>query len=199
MKKTLLLLPVFLPMLCPVLAQTDQGSWLMGGSAGLDYTVQSSSRIFNVSLSPQTGYFVADNFAVGLRLPLGLQSNFTRNMGTGGVRTENRMLTYRVGIGPFVRYYFGKSAIRPFVNAGTDYQFSRTRVKENYSDGSKEIRLSREDSYSLFGGVGMAYFISQFVGLESQLGYTYFRSDELNKYSRLGLSVGLQIYIPGRF
>ena len=42
----------------------------------------------------------------------------------------------------------------------------------------------------------MAYFISQFVGLETQLSYTYFRSDELNKYSRLGLTVGLQIYIP---
>jgi outer membrane protein W len=95
-----------------------------------------------------------------------------------------------------VRYYFGKSAIRPFINAGTDYQFSRTRIAVN---GSEQARIRVEDSYSISGGAGMAYFISQFVGLESQLGYTYFRSDELNKYSRLGLSVGLQIYIPGKF
>lgn len=196
MKKNLLLLPVFLLMLMPALAQTDQGSWLMGGSAGLDYTVQASSKIFNASLSPQTGYFLADNFAVGLRLPMGLQNNITQNISAGGVESENRTLTYRAGIGPFVRYYFGKSAIRPFVNAGTDYQFARTRIAVN---GSEQVRISTEDSYSVFGGVGMAYFISQFVGLESQLGYTYFRSSELNKYSRLGLSVGLQIYIPRKF
>jgi outer membrane protein W len=196
MKKTLLLLTVFLLMFFPVLAQTDKGSWLMGGSAGLDYTVQTSGRTLNASLSPQTGYFLADNFALGLRLPLGLQSNYTETLSADGIQTENRTLTYRAGIGPFVRYYFGKSAIRPFINAGTDYQFSRTRIAVN---GSEQARIRVEDSYSISGGAGMAYFISQFVGLESQLGYTYFRSDELNKYSRLGLSVGLQIYIPGKF
>jgi outer membrane protein W len=196
MKKTLLLLTVLLLMFFPVLAQTDKGSWLMGGSAGLDYTVQTSGRTLNASLSPQTGYFLADNFALGLRLPLGLQSNYTETLSADGIQTENRTLTYRAGIGPFVRYYFGKSAIRPFINAGTDYQFSRTRIAVN---GSEQARIRVEDSYSISGGAGMAYFISQFVGLESQLGYTYFRSDELNKYSRLGLSVGLQIYIPGKF
>lgn len=193
MKKNVFLLLVLFASLLPAFAQTDEGSWLVGGSAGLDYTVQSGSRAFNASLSPQGGYFVVDNFAVGVRLPLGLQSTFNETTSSLGSDIENRTLTYRAGIGPFVRYYFGKSAIRPFVNAGADYQYSRTREKVNFSD---EPYISNENSYSLFGGAGMAYFISQFVGLETQLTYTYFRSDQLNKYSRLGLNVGLQIYIP---
>ena len=177
----------------PLRAQTDQGSMLVGGSAGLDYTVQSGNRAFNASLSPQGGYFVIDNFAMGLRVPLGLQSSTSRTANPSGGDVESNTLTYRAGIGPFLRYYFGKSAIRPFVNGGADYQYSRTREKDDFSERN---RIQRQDSYSIFGGAGMAYFISQFVGLETQLGYTYFRSTELNKYSRLGLTVGLQIYIP---
>ncbi len=189
-------LPLVLACLCLSLhAQTDQGSMLVGGSAGLDYTVQSDDKVFNASLSPQGGYFVIDNFAVGLRIPMGLQNSTSRSSPSPDSEIETRTLTYRVGIGPFVRYYFGKSAIRPFINGGADYQYSRTREKDNASTG---VIIQRQDSYSIFGGVGMAYFISQFVGLESQLGYTYFRSDQLNKYSSLGLTVGLQIYIPQR-
>ncbi len=192
MKNTLL--PLVLFCLCLSLhAQTDQGSMLVGGSAGLDYTVQSNNKVFNASLSPQGGYFVVDNFAVGLRIPLGLQSISSKAAASSGSEIESNTLTYRVGIGPFARYYFGKSAIRPFVNAGADYQFSRTREKDSFSE---QRRVQREDSYSIFGGAGMAYFLSTFVGLETQLGYTYFRSGELNRYSRLGLTVGLQIYIP---
>jgi outer membrane protein W len=166
---------------------------LVGGSAGLDYTVRSDDKVFNASLSPQGGYFMVDNFAIGVRMPLGLQSSISRASPSPDSEIETHTLTYRVGIGPFVRYYFGKSAIRPFVNGGADYQYARTRKKVN---SSEEPRIERQDSYSIFGGAGMAYFISQFVGLETQLGYTYFRSGELNKYSSLGLTVGLQIYIP---
>lgn len=190
------LLSLVVACLClPLRAQTDQGSMLVGGSAGLDYTVQSANKVFNASLSPQGGYFLVDNFAVGLRMPLGLQSisSISSAVPNSDATNKTRTLTYRVGVGPFVRYYFGKSAIRPFVNGGADYQYSRTRVKDSYP---AQVRTEREDSYSIFGGAGMAYFISQFVGLETQLGYTYFRSDKLNKYSRLGLTVGLQIYIP---
>jgi len=190
------ILPLVMACLClPLRAQTDQGSMLVGGSASLDYTVQSNNKVFNASLSPQGGYFVIDNFAVGLRMPLGLQSISSKAAASSGSEIESNTLTYRVGIGPFVRYYFGKSAIRPFVNGGADYQYSRTREKDSFSE---QRRVQRQDSYSVFGGAGMAYFISQFVGLETQLSYTYFRSDELNKYSRLGLTVGLQIYIPGK-
>lgn len=189
-------LPLVFACLCLSLhAQTDQGSMLVGGSAGLDYTVRSDDKAFNASLSPQGGYFVIDNFAVGLRIPMGLQNSTSRSSPSPDSEIETRTLTYRVGIGPFARYYFGKSAIRPFINGGADYQYSRTREKDN---ASERVLIQRQDSYSIFGGVGMAYFISQFVGLESQLGYTYFRSDQLNKYSSLGLTVGLQIYIPQR-
>lgn len=189
MKNILLILMAFV-LLLPAYAQTDKGSWLVGSSAALDYRVQASSRTLNTALAPQAGYFILDNLAVGVRLPLGLLHNRTETTTLAGVETLTKTQTYTVGLGPFVRYYFGKSAIRPFINVGGDYRYSRTTEKNNEDETARG-----ENSYSVFGGAGMVFFLRN-IGLETQLGYTYFRSGQLNKYSSLGLNVGLQIYIP---
>ncbi len=173
-------------------AQTDRTSWLVGGNAGLDFTDQANSNSLNISLSPQAGYFVFDNLAVGMTLPFSLIID-KAEVTVDGQITSSKKRTNTVGLGPFVRYYFGQSAIRPFVEAGANYRITSAKTKTAAIETS-----SNESSYSLSGSAGLAYFISSNVGLETKLGYTYFRGDNLNKYSTLGLTVGFQVYLPGK-
>jgi hypothetical protein len=57
-------------------AQTNQGSWLIGGTGGFVSTNQGTlwERHF-ISLSPSAGYFLIDNWAVGLSTSLNLSFN----------------------------------------------------------------------------------------------------------------------------
>lgn len=81
------------------IAQTTQGSMMLGG--GLSFysdTEQANDDYENKGLtfSPNFGYFVSDNLAVGLSLSI---SNSTFD--TGASSTDRNSF----GIGPFVRYY----------------------------------------------------------------------------------------------
>ncbi len=70
-------------------AQTESGTYLLGGNAQFLAT----GDVTVLSLSPNVGYFVADNWALGLRAAL--------------VAVEE---SSSWNIGPFTRYYFGKKA-----------------------------------------------------------------------------------------
>lgn len=74
-------------------AQTEKGTYLLGGNA----TFQTSDGSSAFSLSPNLGYFFIDNFAAGMRLNL----YFT---------DDNNAYA----IGPFARYYFGGNATGKF-------------------------------------------------------------------------------------
>lgn len=90
-----------------ITAQTiDQGTWMIGGSAGF-----SSTKIKNVDdattsldLSPKLGLFIIDDLAVGL----GLSFHSTSSGGTSNSS---------FGLGPFARYYITDPI---FVQAGVD-------------------------------------------------------------------------------
>ena len=67
-------------------AQTEKGTFLLGGSASFQATDGSSIFLFNVN----PGVFIGKNFAVGL------QANIVSSDGSS-----------QWAIGPFARYYFG--------------------------------------------------------------------------------------------
>lgn len=84
-------------------AQTSKGTYLLGGGAGFNST--KGATTWNVS--PNAGYFVIDNLAVGANLD---------------VKDQNTAAGTTFGVGPFVRYYFvslGKAKV--FGNANYAY------------------------------------------------------------------------------
>lgn len=87
-------------------AQTSKGTYLLGGGAGFNSTSASGGgSTTSWNLSPNAGYFVIDNLAIGTSLSV---ADF------GGGTS--------FGFGPFVRYYFtslGKAKV--FGNAGFTY------------------------------------------------------------------------------
>lgn len=85
-------------------AQTSSGNMMVGG--GIDfqstsYQAGSDNDESSVTFSPSFGYFVSDNFAVGLSLALS-----SSRTGTGSGKTVQNIF----GIGPFARYYLGTSS-----------------------------------------------------------------------------------------
>jgi len=149
-------------------AQTEKGDWLVGGTVGFRTNKNNSS----INISPNAGYFFANNFAAGANV----QIDFSK---VGDYKTTD------LGLGPFARYYFEGSTVRPFVTTSFNYLY--TKAKTNLSTSS-------ESGYGWFFGIGAAAFINQNVALESIAGYNYSRYGGVG-YSGFALNVGFQVYI----
>jgi hypothetical protein len=153
--------------------QPENGTYMLGGSAGTGYTLTSGSNSFNISLSPNLGYFFTDNLAIGASLPLSLY-----------IQEDYTNLNY--GFGPFFRYYFGQtSAIMYFVTGS----FGISGYSIKYDDTS-----SSSSGITGKAGVGGTYFLNESIGLEAIFGYTYSKWEESDATSNIRLSLGFQIF-----
>ncbi|HEX8060646.1 MAG TPA: hypothetical protein VF473_06895, partial [Cyclobacteriaceae bacterium] len=92
-------------------AQFNKGRYLVGGSLGFQThankakagsTTTTGSHTTDFSLSPDAGYFIIDNLAVGAALDLGISS--TKDSGSNPGKTSNTS----IGLSPFVRYYLNQ-------------------------------------------------------------------------------------------
>lgn len=179
-----------------VLAQTEKGSILIGGSSSLNFTSLSGkvesgnysgdgSKISSLELSPGAGYFIFNNLAVGVQFSLSSASEKE----IGDKYTESTTMLF-----PFARLYFGKSNIKPFVQAayGPGWQ------KWQYNDNDKE----RENltGYELTGG--LAFFLNRNISFDISLGYasatakfTDYRNVDINSTaSGTGGNIGFSIF-----
>lgn len=155
----------------------QQGNWIVGGSIGsIGYSFEGET--FNVNIMPQAGYFISDGVAIGLTAGGGLQT----------VKDGDNVWNYKVA--PFVRYYFpeGASSTGRFFGQG-DLGISGA------SAGSES-----DTSFAFGINAGYAHFITPNVALEAMAGYNYSKSDVANAKAQtgLGVSVGFQIYLPGK-
>lgn len=155
-------------------AQMQQGSWMLEGSAGLD-----RSRITNLdidekfnpttgfSLHPKVGYFVADNFALGVSGLFG--NSWFRNkdydQNIPNQFKKSNVLTY--GGGLFLRKYMPiNEDLSFFAEAGSEIFWVKPRVVYNEPTGV-ESGLSRR-TLSAQAVLGLQYLISPKVGVHLQ-------------------------------
>ncbi|SDJ95131.1 Outer membrane protein beta-barrel domain-containing protein [Catalinimonas alkaloidigena] len=155
----------------PALAQTEQGSVLLGGNASLQF-----NDPFSITVAPNIGVFVRDNFAIGSALSVSYQESSTSRYTS-------------LGVIPFARLYFGHLPVRPFVMGNVGYSHERSRSKtgpgrqtSTYNRGIANI------------GAGLAYFLSDQVALETTLLYGSYAIREGSRNARLRLNMGFQIY-----
>jgi hypothetical protein len=157
------------------LSQTQKGTLLLGGSAGVQF-----SDPFSVNFNPNVGVFVLDKLAIGSSL----SSYFS---------SETRYRYSQLGIGPFVRYYFGEKKLQYFVLA--DVGLYRNWYKVDNPPFEERRQVS--NFWNARAGLGAVYFITQQIGLEATL---YYRINDSpgsdNSDSNLFLNFGLQIYLP---
>lgn len=168
------------PTSAPVAIEAIQaGNWMVGGSLG-SAAFNLSTGTFQLNLQPSAGYFISNQIALGSQAILGLTAY------EGGTN-----FTY--GLAPFGRYYFREGA------RASGRWFGEVTAGIS---GSSLVDSESDDVFSLlFGlGVGYAHFVGENVALEGKAGYTFTEADIVNSTisSGLGITLGFQIYLPGR-
>ena len=149
--------------------QTEKKSVYAGGGFALR-TGEGSSQF---SLNPTIGYFFADNFALG-----GTVSYDGQKL---GAVTNNSF-----GIGPFARYYFGKTATKPF--AVTEFDFLSTTAKQANASTIKT------NGTRFLIGLGFAAFINETVAVEGITGYSYANFKDADGSGGFVLRLGFGLY-----
>jgi hypothetical protein len=152
-----------------VFAQTDKGDWLVGGLLQLNTAKNSTSFEF----SPNAGYFVLDNFAVGAKLVTAYEQLGDLNITS-------------FGFGPFARYYFSEKKIKPFFAADFDVQNQKFKTS---------LGSVTENAFNYFLGGGAAFFITDNVAVEGLLGLRHTKVKEEEGNGGLNFRVGFQVYI----
>ncbi len=218
MKKSTLLTVVSIAICVGSLkAQTNQGNVLVGVSSTLSLTGQSSdlmnigyssvklksdadgfeesdpNKVITINLSPRFGYFVVDNFAVGLDLNIAALSD---KSGEYGGKTTETLLS----AGPFVRYYFPTSKVLPYLEIGGSFGTIKSKIKDFDFTEDEEFK----SGVMMFGGgVGLAAPLGERVVLDVLAGYSSFTEkdkennddNERTVFNTLGLKLGLTIFL----
>ncbi|MDE3144699.1 MAG: outer membrane beta-barrel protein [Bacteroidota bacterium] len=168
MKKILLSLAIIFIALSTQ-AQTEKGTWLLGGSASFSSTkATNSSAVRNSTVSPVAGYFINNNLALGAGI--NLQSI------TGGYSSFS--------VAPFVRYYF--------LPIGTN---AKLFGNGSFGYGSYKYGGSSSNSMTTWElSAGPAFFLSKNVAVEFALAYGSTDVPYYDTSKTISLKIGFQIH-----
>lgn len=184
-----------LALFASVNAQTEKGSWVIGGSTTLGFNSSKETykangqsadgaTITTIAVTPSVGYFVANNIAVGV--DLGVASITQKEDG-------DKVTTSTFSVMPTGTYYFkGASNIIPYLGVGVGYQ----TAKQDF--GSDDLTIS---GLAYKGKGGVVFLLNQTVGID--LGLTYlgtngkvkdFEEVKVNT-STIGGTVGISVFL----
>lgn len=197
---------------------TQRGNFMIGSSMGFSISkssidIQSNTgsvqgdggRASQFNLSPSIGYFLGQNFVMGIGMDW-LRTTSTAGVDLGGdvaaaaVRSENDNLLF----GPFMRYYVPSGENKAyFLDATVGFGNSRNQFVEN-----NETQIIDNSLLSIGVGPGFTIFASDGIALEALVKYNFAKSDsqinvgEISRTSvtwtnALDFSVGIRYYFGG--
>lgn len=152
-------------------------------------------KTISFNLLPRVGYFVADNFAVGIDLNMALTTT------TDG-ENDNKYSQRLLSVGPFVRYYIPTGSVLPFFELSGS--FGGLNSKYDYSDNTFwEDDEFKSRIMSFGGGVGLAAPLGDRVMFDVLAGYNSLtiKDSEDNDdnvrtiFGTLGLKLGITILL----
>lgn len=166
------------------------------------YVVLNPAKTF--SLSPAAGYFILNNWVIGINSSVSTASNEDDQ--------GNSMSSKSFEVGPATRYYFrfGKFAVFPEFVASWGQGKAKYVYAESPFFGNPAQTIKYNVTSSTYkGGIGLAWFVANNVSLEGILSYssdTNGVKDSNSAYitpydaSRkvLAFTVGLQFFVPAR-
>ncbi|EOR30856.1 Outer membrane protein W [Elizabethkingia meningoseptica] len=176
-------------------AQTEKGSWVVGGSTTLGFNnvstkfksgnmSESGPKINTFTVTPSAGYFVIDKLSVGL--DLGFVSATTKY-------DDAKSTSNTLAILPTATYYFtDNTVIKPYLGAGVGY--SSMTEKEEYRGKSNKTTV---DGFAWKVKGGFAYFFTPNIAADLGLSYSQFSSKENNvrtNVNTFGVGVGISVF-----
>ena len=188
-----LLLIVLMLLSTVVRAQTEKEGFILSGSTNLNFVSLSQkiennntsiqgSKASNFEISSGAGYFIFNNFAIGVQISI---KNATEDVENQDATESSTMFI------PFALLYFGNGNIKPYVQAGLG---SGSKKLKNHSVRNR----ANVTGYELAGG--LAVFLSQKVSLDFSLSYASATSKFSNvndwelKSKGIGGNIGLSLF-----
>lgn len=181
-------------------AQTEKGSWVVGGSTSLGFNSvttkfkagsqsSTSPSVNTFTFTPSVGYFIQDNMA------LGVDAGFVSISQKEG---DYKSSASTVSLMPTFTYYFKSGAnIMPYLGAGLGY--ASTKTTEKYNGGSESETV---DGLAWKAKGGFVYLINSTVGVDAGLGYSSYTNKETvggtdykTTVGTLGVNLGLSIFL----
>lgn len=199
--KKFILLAIVLVSTNVILAQTEQGKYVLSGATGLqfissnieyEYDGQSQGDLTQTSFSitPSIGYFVINNLAIGLSA--NFSTSTQKNLGSKYTNKSTMIL-------PSALYYFPVAGnLRPLVQVGAGIM--STVSEGDFSSPFYESYKQETSGLAINFGGGAAYFINENVSLNFGLSYTMANlkhgddSDFVQKQGNFAGNVGLSVY-----
>lgn len=170
--KKFILLPILLLSVQLMHAQTEKGDWMIGGT--LAFNTAKKSAVVN--FDPQVGYFFVKNLVMGGQLTVDYAEQGSVHLTT-------------LGVGPFVRYYFGESKARPFFTGDMNYLATRFKT---------ETTTTNNNAFGYFLGAGASFFINENVAVDGLLGYRHSKYKNEDGTGGLSFRVGFQVFLSHR-
>lgn len=198
-------------------AQTEKGTWMLGGNIGFSTSSSTSKSngttvdgpsYTNFNISPMAGYFIMDRLAVGLDLNYSSFSSTTKQKNTAGNNVDLTDKSSDIIVSPMVRYYYmmnDKAGL--FGHLGVGFG---SRSSSNQSLVNDAVTTTESPSSSLFNltvGPGFVYFLNPSIGLEASVLYSSMSSsytptgasDKVtNASSGVSVNIGFGIYLGSK-
>lgn len=190
---------------------TQNGNFILGSTVGFSTAssnitqkatggseVEESPYSTQINIAPSVGYFLFDNFALGIRM------DYTLNR----VEESNNEFTEDSDVlfGPFARFYLPMTESNDmFLFAEAGFGFGNSRDVKELPAGNQRINTNL---FAFGVGPGITVIASNAIGLEAVVKYNFARSEfdtqiagiEANtttKTNQIGISLGLQLYFSG--
>ena len=176
MKRHFLTLLLLIAFASSLKAQTEKGTFLLGGSDMLDlanltnlmeYTNSSNNETkrFELSISPIVGYFIIDNLSVGV---------IPRYRYKKDKDTSSEISARDISLSAYSRYYLGKKKLKPFLHLGIGYINRYAQNEYDFENGS----FSWKGNTPMYeAGLGLGYFITGNLSLDLFALYTYSKTN----------------------
>lgn len=156
------------------------------GSSDINVTQIGSNKSkitsYNVNIRPSLGFFLSDHTAVGAELNINPYGNTTSYEQGGTTYQSDKYNNFNIGIGGFVRHYFGKSgSMIPFAQLGINGGISTIKTEGFFygGTGANAYKLTYEGSSnsgffinSTFQA-GITKMVSELTGLDFFIGYNF--------------------------
>ena len=179
-------------------AQPKEGQWVLGTDIGvfnnsissyfesttnLGITYVDGERIFSINLSPRIGKMLTKNWQLIGELNLSNISN--KELSINGI-----------GLGIGTKYFMKQNKFSPYLSfaTGVGAQFFKS-----------DFAMSQNNKlFSLRGGVGCMYFITESAAVDAVLQYRYLTSNsndgfvDYQKITNFGFNFGFSIFFGGK-
>lgn len=204
MKRTLLLIAISVIALKSH-AQTEAGKFMLGGNVIYNSSKNSDDiSTATVSITPQAGYFIKKNLAIGTAIGYQMQR---LQVNHGDVSNSYTNKTTSFVVAPFARYYtniteqfrfFGQLSVpMSFGNSKTGDGEGNHYVKQSTN---RSIGAKLSPGFAFFPGGSKVSFEFSVEGLNYNHGSnTYDESLNLNNYNMSNKSTNNQFVIGGNF